>query len=186
MEKGKIPSPESMKAGSKLVVEDLLRSSELAKEDDKTLCALFKGRNGNRLLQLDLQWRRMASLGGSVNITNYQEGGDLEGLLSCKLEEKSHQLYASARMTTASSLGLDRRLVEFYYVNSDGSETIHATCVVTSELHPQANQTAASNAMRFIDAQLLRRIILKDVDLNRMQTIRVECKCDEEGEVSIY
>ena len=127
----------------------------------------------------------MATVGGSTNITNYQKGGALEGLLHCKVKEEGEQFYASARMTTEASLGLDRHLVEFYYVNSDGSETIHATCVVTSELHPQANQTAASNAMRSIDAQLLRRIILKDVDLNRMQTIRVECKCDEDGEVSI-
>ena len=132
---------------TKLVVEDLLRSSKLANDDSEILCALFKGGNGNRLLQFDLQWRRMATVGGPTNITNYQTGGDLEGLLHCKVKEEGKQFVASAKMTTEASLGTHRQGVQFWYESSDGQEIEYATCVVTSETHPQANRRSASYAM---------------------------------------
>ena len=107
----------------------------------------------------------------------------MKGLLHCKLTTRSNILQATPKVAVEASKGTFRGDIEF---RVSGDTDPCAVCFVSSQLHPQADRTAASYAMRYINAQVLRDAILQDDMMYRMKTIVVKCVRDKDGNVSIW
>ena len=175
-------SPQSLMEGGEILMEDMLGRAILANKNQNMLSVMFFGKFGNAFLQLDLEWWRLEYY-FSTNIENYQDSNKLKGLLHCKLKARKNTLVTSPKVAVEASKGTFRGDVEF---RVEGDTDPCAVCFVTSQLHPQADRTAASYAMRYINAQVLRDAILQDDMMYRMKTIVVKCVRDKDGNVSIW